>query len=144
MRMSVRRAVAVVAVVSGATLAMPARAQQVPSPAQDCTQATSNVEMTACAGLLLRKNEAELAETLKMVTARIDKADNLSIHQRRDWKRALREAQRHWLAYRKKDCGEMIGWEWHGGTGMALASINCEIAKVQTRKDELTQRYLGR
>ena len=48
-------------------------------------------------------HEAELAEVLKLAIARIDKASHLGVHQRRDWKRALREAQRHWLAYRNSE-----------------------------------------
>lgn len=126
----------------------PVRAQQpaapAVAPAQDCAEATSNVEMTACAAGVLKKAEAKLAEAVRLALVQIDQSGHLTVHQRRDWKRAMRETQRHWFAYRKKDCGEVSGWEWHGGTGRALAGLTCEIAKVRARFAEIEERYLRR
>lgn len=107
----------------------------------DCNSPSSTPEITYCAGVDLKAAEVELVQVMKAVIGAIDKADNLKTPQRNDWKRAMREAQRHWLAYRKQDCGAVTGWEWFQGTGASAASLGCEATKVRARIAELKQRY---
>jgi len=123
-------------------LASPLLAQPASAPPRiDCEKAKTTPEISWCAGEELKAAEAELKKAYEAALASIAKSDHLKIHQRRDWRRALQEAQRHWLAFRKKDCGEVMGWEWYGGTGMGTASLACEIAKVRARIEELNARY---
>jgi uncharacterized protein YecT (DUF1311 family) len=110
-------------------------------PKIDCDKAKTTPEISWCAGEELKAAEAELKKAYEAALAHIAKSEHLNVHQRRDWRRALQEAQRQWMAFRKKDCGEVTGWEWYGGTGMGTASLACEIAKVRTRIEELNARY---
>ena len=73
--------------------------------------------------------------------ASIDKQDHLTKEQRDKWKAALRESQRSWVRFKDLDCGEVIGFEWFGGTGMGLASYGCLNGKTTARVQELKERY---
>jgi uncharacterized protein YecT (DUF1311 family) len=110
---------------------------------RDCANATTTPEIAACAADDLAEADAELNATYRRALESIKAANHLNTNQRRGWERALREAQRHWLAFRDKDCGEVIGWEWFGGTGMGTASLACKAAKTRARTDEIKARYAG-
>lgn len=121
-------------------LAMPtaAAAQRI-----DCDKAATTPEIAACAAEDLKRADDELNAVYRAALASIGKAAHLNTNQRRDWERAFREAQRHWLAFRDKDCGEVIGWEWFQGTGMGTASLACKADKTRARADEIKARYAG-
>ena len=107
----------------------------------DCAKAVTTPELAHCAAEDLKTADAALAATLKAAIDKAGAATHLGTNQRRDWQRALREAHRHWLAFRDKDCGEVTGWEWFQGTGMGTASLTCKAAKTRQRTEELRTRY---
>lgn len=129
---------AAVATVLAACLAAPIAAQ--PKAAIDCDNAASTPEIAFCAAEDLKKADLELNAVYRAVLAEISRQTHLNTNQRRDWERAVREAQRHWLAFREKDCGEVIGWEWFQGTGMGGASLACKAQKTWARAAELKSR----
>ncbi|HRD78113.1 MAG TPA: lysozyme inhibitor LprI family protein [Hyphomicrobiaceae bacterium] len=136
------RRAALLGAISLAAIASPLVAQPATPPTKiDCETAKTTPDIAWCAGEELKAADAELNKAYQAALTYIAKADHLNVNQRRDWRRALQEAQRHWLAFRKKDCGEVTGWEWYGGTGMGTASLGCEIAKTKTRTEELKARY---
>ena len=114
---------------------------QMVSEKLDCAKAVATPELAACAAEDLKTADAELHATYKSSLAAIGQVKHLNTNQRRDWERALREAQRHWLAFRDKDCGEVVGWEWFQGTGMATAGLACKAQKTRARIEELKGRY---
>jgi uncharacterized protein YecT (DUF1311 family) len=119
----------------------PAFAQNMPRI--DCEQAKTTPEIAWCAERDLDAADKLLNGAYQQALAHIAKADALSAAQREQWAGAMREAQRRWIAFRDQDCGEVIGWEWFGGTGMGAASLGCKIAKTEARTRELTDRYPG-
>ncbi len=113
----------------------------VANPKPDCTSPSSTPEITYCTGLYLEAADAELNRAYQDVITSIRTASHLNAAQRRDWEQAMGEAQRHWIAFTAKDCGEVTGWEWHQGTGQGAASLACRLMKTQARTEELKTRY---
>jgi len=74
-----------------------ARAQ----PAIDCREAMATPEVAWCAQ---KDVEAAIAGT------------DVPEEARSEWRKALIEAQRHWIAFRDGEC-VVTGFEWYGGTG---------------------------
>jgi uncharacterized protein YecT (DUF1311 family) len=107
----------------------------------DCAKTTTNPEIAWCAEQDLKAADAEMNKAYKAALERVAKADNLNTNQRKDWKRALQEAQRKWIAFRDADCGAPIGWEWYESTGMGTAVLACKIAKTEQRTKDLAARY---
>jgi uncharacterized protein YecT (DUF1311 family) len=110
----------------------------------DCEKAVTTPEIAWCAEQDLKSADAALNAAYREAIDSIKGASHLNSNQRRDWERALREAQRHWIAFSAKDCGEVMGWEWHGGTGRAAAGLACQAAKTRQRTEELKSRYSSR
>ncbi len=110
-------------------------------PKPDCTAPSSTPEILYCTDVELKTADAELNRAYQDAIAAIKAARHLSPIQRRDWEQALREAQRHWVAFTAKDCGEVTGWEWYQGTGQGTASLACRLLKTKTRTEELKARY---
>jgi uncharacterized protein YecT (DUF1311 family) len=124
------------------TIAMatsPARAQE----EEDCAQKSSTPEMNACFERALAAADDRLNELFQQALEHIAAAEQLTAEQRKDWEAALRESQRRWMRFRDIDCGEVIGFEWLGGTGMAAASLGCKLTKTEARAAELEERYAG-
>ena len=117
-----------------------ALAQERP-PQIDCTAPGSNPEIRECLERQAKVANAELNQVYQAVIADIKSQTHLNTNQRRDWERAMREAQRHWLAFTAKDCGEVMGWEWYQGTGQRTASLTCQVTRTRQRTDELKERY---
>ncbi|MFM9940910.1 MAG: lysozyme inhibitor LprI family protein [Hyphomicrobiaceae bacterium] len=133
----------IVVVLSAGLVAMPVAAQEAKKP-PNCEQAASTPEIAFCAELELREANVELSKVFKDVIAKIKAASHINVNQRRDWERAMREAQLHWIAFRDKDCGEVTGWEWYRGTGQGAATLGCKAAKTKARAEELKARYTDR
>ena len=108
---------------------------------EDCSQMTSTPEMNACFERALAAADARLNEVFQQALEHIAGADQITADQRRDWEAALRESQRRWMRFRDIDCGEVIGFEWLGATGMTAATLGCKITKTETRANELEERY---
>ncbi len=136
--MSSRFAVAFAAAACLATAATPGRSEEV-----DCGELVSNVEMTECQHRHYEVVDKELNRVYGLALASIAKQEHLTATQRSDWEDAFRRAQRSWVAFKEVDCGEMIGWEWYEGSGMALESWTCLVERTEQRTKEIQSRYLG-
>lgn len=97
--------------------------------------------MNYCSEQEYNKVDAELNRVYQQVLAGIDTHDDVEAERMKAWKDALKAAQRAWVAFKEKDCGELIGYEWYGGTGSTSASLGCMIQKTETRIKELKERY---
>ncbi len=122
-----------------ACLSQPVLAQS--TPKIDCDKAVTTPELNWCSGQELDRADKKLNAAYQKALAQIAQSDGMTKKQREQWAASLREAQRHWIAFRDKDCGEVIGYEWFGGTGMTSASLGCMITKTDTRTQELEARY---
>lgn len=57
------------------------------------------------------------------------------------WRDNLIAAQRAWIAYRDANCKfDLIGAEWHFGSGTTAAQQQCVLALTQSRTQELLAR----
>jgi uncharacterized protein YecT (DUF1311 family) len=130
---------AIIACLAGTIAFGPATAQL--APRIDCTKATSTPELNWCSEQELEKADKKLNEVYKRVLAHNAAAAAMPKAQREKWAAAMRESQRRWIAFRDQDCGEVIGYEWSGGTGMTGAMLGCKISKTETRTKELEVRY---
>ncbi len=110
----------------------------------NCETASSTPELAWCTEQQLKAADAELNAVYREAIASIKGAGHLNTNQRRDWERAMREAQRHWIAFTAKDCGEVTGWEWYRGTGQGTATLACRLTKTKQRTQELKSRYISR
>ena len=114
-----------------------ASAQKVPTI--NCSTAVNTHELNWCSEQALIAADKKLNETYKQVLAHIAKSEELAKGNREKWANALRLAQRHWVAFRDQDCGEVIGYAWGGGTGMTGAMLGCKLAKTEIRTKELEE-----
>jgi uncharacterized protein YecT (DUF1311 family) len=101
----------------------------------------SNVEISHCLGGLLTRDDAVLNRVYKQAMASIDTDDYMEPSDRETWKKTLRNAQRAWIAFKEIDCGELIFYEWWGGTGSGIAALACKIDLTRSRTADLTARY---
>jgi uncharacterized protein YecT (DUF1311 family) len=101
----------------------------------------SNADLGNCLARVLRRDDAALNRAFQAALASIDQETHLTAEQRNQWKDALRRAQRAWIAFRDVDCGEMIGWEWYGGTGRSAAELTCQVERTRARTADFRQRY---
>ena len=136
-----RISVAVIAALLG--FSTPAAAQSPPEPI-DCSKASSTPEIAWCAGEDMKRVDAALKIAFDAALKIASADESKTGAQRKGWKSDLRDTQRLWLAYREKDCGAVIGWEWFGGTGMGAAGLACKVAKTEARTKELIDRYQSR
>jgi len=114
------------------------------APPLDCARASSTAEISFCAEIDLKRADAELNVVWRQALGAIDRQSQMDTATRAKWATALRASQRAWIAFRDADCGEPIGYEWYGGTGMSLAVLTCQMEKTRARSAELKQRYLDR
>jgi uncharacterized protein YecT (DUF1311 family) len=121
------------------TNGQPAAAQAEPNI--DCTKAMSTPELNWCSERELESADKKLNEAYKRSLAHIAAATTETKGQREKWISSFREAQRRWIAFRDHDCGEVISYEWSGGTGMTGAMLGCKISKTEARTKELEDRY---
>lgn len=115
-----------------------------PAPATediDCDNASSTVEMNYCGEQDYNKSDAELNTLYRSILDGLDEQENANGESVDKWRGALKAAQRAWIDFKEKDCGELIGYEWGGGTGAGPAMYGCLIQKTKTRIQELKDRY---
>lgn len=110
-------------------------------PKIDCDNASSTVEMNYCGEQAYMKADAELNRVYQQIVKSVDSQDDGSGEGGKSWKESLKSAQKAWIDFKEKDCGELIYLEWYGGTGAASASYGCLIQKTETRIKELKERY---
>ncbi len=109
-------------------------------PKIDCDKAMNTHELNWCSEQALDTADRKLNDAYKKLLAHIAKSDEVTKSNREKWVAALRLAQRHWVAFRDQDCGEVIGYEWSGGTGATGAMLGCKITKTEIRTKELEER----
>ena len=119
---------------------VPAQAEE-DQPKIDCENASSTVEMNFCGEQEYLKVDAELNRVYQEIVKGIDSHDDVEADRLKTWKDTLKAAQKAWIDFKEKDCGELIYLEWYGGTGAASASYGCLIQKTETRIKELKERY---
>ncbi|MCU0954827.1 MAG: DUF1311 domain-containing protein [Hyphomicrobium sp.] len=118
----------------------PAAAQE--TPAADCSEALSTVEMNNCAGAELGKADAELNRVYAKALAAVPGlATDETPFDAKSWEAALRASQRAWLAFRDAECEEHVAKFWGGGTGATVDILGCKTEKTEQRTKELKQRY---
>lgn len=120
--------------------AYPAGAEE-EQPRIDCENASSTVEMNYCGEQEYLKADAELNRVYQQIVKGIDEQEDVEGDRRKQWKEALKAAQKAWIDFKEKDCGELTYLEWYGGTGAASASYGCLIQKTEARTKELKERY---
>jgi uncharacterized protein YecT (DUF1311 family) len=140
MRFGQWRSLPFVAVVAMLFAGVPAQAEE-DEPKIDCENASSTVEMNYCGEQAYTKVDAELNRVYQEIVKGIDSHDDVEADRLKTWKDTLKAAQKAWIAFKEKDCGELIYLEWYGGTGAASASHGCLIQKTETRIKELKERY---
>lgn len=116
-----------------ALLSLPARAA--PEPDIDRREAVSTPEVALCAQRDFEAADARLNTAYRAALAAIDKTD-VPADARADWRRALVEAQRRWIAFRDAEC-TVTGFEWYGGTGRSTAELGCQRALTEARTKQL-------
>ena len=115
----------------------PAAASQV-----DCSRSDHDTHgRTVCAERRRGEAAARLTLVFRRALVTIDAETERTTPQRNDWKRAMRESQRHWLAWVKTDCGPLVRWEMYGGSGAGAASAACEADRTEARIKDLQSRY---
>ena len=122
--------------VATSALATPAAALAQSVSGLDCSKAVATVELNACAERDFAKADRELNEVYRAALVRVDR-DAANDMVRREWRAALQDAQRKWLAYRDADCKGPVAYRWQGGTGAALAVQVCLLEKTVARTGEL-------
>ena len=130
-----------VAAVAALLLAGAAASAEDTEPKIDFENASSTVEMNYCGEQAYMKADAELNRVYQEIVKGIDSQDDVEGDRRKSWKETLKAAQKAWIDFKEKDCGELIYLEWYGGTGAASASYGCMIQKTETRTKELKERY---
>lgn len=110
-------------------------------PKIDCAMATAAPELNHCAEIRLKKADSELAGALEKVRSQIVKRAGAAPHDRQTWITGLDAADKAWKIYREADCKGLVPFEWQGGTGSALAVLECMAQLTEQRAFELTERY---
>ena len=113
-------------------------------PRIDCAMATATPELNHCAEIRLKKADSELAAALERVRAQIGKRAGPPPYDKPTWTAAIVDADKTWKAYREADCKGLVPHEWQGGTGTALAVLECMAQMTEQRAFELTERYADR
>jgi uncharacterized protein YecT (DUF1311 family) len=110
-------------------------------PKIDCTVATAPPELSHCAEIRLKKADSDLAAALDKARAQIAKRAAAAPHDQASWTKGLDDAHKAWTLYRVADCKGLVPNEWQGGTGAALAVLECMAQMTEQRSFELTERY---
>ena len=101
----------------------------------DCKTAVSTPDITMCVNDAYEAADKQLNAAYRAATASIDKT-GVPPDAQRDWRKALVEAQRRWIAYRDAEC-ELTGFEWYGGTGRSAATLDCARELTESRTKSL-------
>jgi uncharacterized protein YecT (DUF1311 family) len=125
-------AILVLLIAPGAAVAGQAAEQGI-----DCKKAVSTPEVAVCASDAYDAADAKLNAAYKVAMASIAKRD-LPPDVQKEFRKALVEAQRKWIAYRDAEC-EVTGYGWYGGTGRSTAIIECSRGLTEARTKALLQ-----
>jgi len=121
------------------SLSSPALAQWSPPTACD---RFSGYEIQSCLTREMSQADMRLNEAYRRAQAAIVADSRTPADQKAVWQDNLTKAQRAWIAFRDADClFDLIGAEWHDGSGTTAAQQACVLDKTQRRAKELTDRY---
>ncbi len=116
---------------------MPAGAQPASGP---CDQ-FGGYELENCLLGELAKADKALNGAYQKMLSFIAGDPDTPADQKPAWKQNLVAAQRAWLAFRDANCKfELIGAEWHNGSGTTAAQQQCVLTLTQQRTAELLSR----
>lgn len=120
-------------------LSSPALAQW--SPPTTCDR-FGGYEAQSCLTRELSQADTRLNEAYRRAQAAIAADPQTAADRKTVWQDNLTKAQRAWIAFRDADClFELIGAEWHDGSGTTAAQQACVLDKTQRRAKELIDRY---
>ncbi len=118
---------------------LPAAAQW--APATSCDQ-DAGYELENCLKDAIASADASLNAAYRKALSAIEADDQTSVDDKASWTAELQAAERAWIAFRDANCKfELIGAEWHDGSGTTSAQQACVLAMTLQRADELTRRY---
>ncbi len=116
-------------------LLAPAFAHAQSQPSVDCRKAFSTPDIGVCAQRDFDAADARLNGAYQTLQASIDKSD-IPADAKADWRKALVEAQRRWIAFRDAEC-IVTGFEWYGGSGRSAAELSCKTGLTDARTKQL-------
>ena len=108
---------------------------QSPGEMPDCKTATTQTDLTICAGQDFGDaDEALNAQYRKTMSALREQDAGLDADQR-GAEAALKKAQRAWIEYRDATC-EAVGYQAHGGSmePMLVAQCQAEVTRARTKE----------
>jgi uncharacterized protein YecT (DUF1311 family) len=99
-------------------------------------------EAQSCLSGEISQADGKLNEAYRRAQAVIAADPQTPTDQKATWQDNLTKAQRAWITFRDADClFELIGAEWHNGSGTTAAQQACVLDKTQRRTKELLDRY---
>jgi uncharacterized protein YecT (DUF1311 family) len=110
-----------------------------PATAQTCAGQT-DAALKSCLGQHYADVDRLMADAYKQALVTADgsgRGKNLIM----DWKRALQEAQRKWIAFREADCGPPIAYETTVDGQREIDQLRCRIGHTEARFAALAARY---
>ena len=113
----------------------PGLARAAPAPDIDCRKAMATPEVAWCAQKDLEAADTRLNAAYRAAQAAIAGTD-VPDAVRAEWRKALIEAQRRWIAFRDGECA-VTGFEWYGGTGRGAAELTCRTQLTDARTVQL-------
>lgn len=122
-----------------AAASSPALAQWSPPTACD---RFAGYEAQSCLSREISAADGTLNRVYQRALAAIAADPQTPADQKVVWRDNLTRAQRAWIAFRDADClFDLIGAEWHDGSGTTAAQQACVLDKTRQRAKELTDRY---
>lgn len=134
-RGSISRLRVLVSLVLLLALSNAASAGQAEDRGIDCAKAVATPDVTLCVNDAYEAADKRLNAAYRVTMAAIDKS-GVPAEGQREWRRALVEPQRRWIAYRDAEC-ELTGFQWYGGTGRSAAILSCAQVLTEARTKEL-------
>lgn len=108
-------------------------------PAEDrCANATTTVELNACAQQTLADRDRDLNEAYRAVLRQLAEpsGSDADAPARAEARRLLVEAQREWIQFRDHDCRGRLRLH-EGGSMRGLVYLGCLIAHTEQRTEQL-------
>ena len=109
----------------------------------DCSNAQTNMEMTACAWDEYKAADKELNAVWQKIIADIKSRDEeyLPAQEKQAWLKGMTDAEKAWATFKDADCNVGVAHEWWGGSGSSLAVGACLRDHTVQRLNELKERY---
>jgi uncharacterized protein YecT (DUF1311 family) len=107
----------------------------------DCNNVRNTVESNFCAEKDYKTADDKLNGVYQTVIQHIAEGGQEPPYDRASWDKAMRDAQRAWIAFRDADCKGAVPMEWSGGTGTSAAVLVCMTEKTEARTKDLKERY---